>query len=168
MWLYFSIKSFGIICVFHKNPKLSNSWKIAVIKGGYLIELEWKQSCFLRIMNKRYLSCFWRQIWTQIIKIPPESCSLAPKTLKKFVFWYSGNKLKFSDRRRQPSWIMIPDVKSALVSEQHLGAFLCLGDHWLNSGFSHGDINLCTGPHSNSRTNTLVIDDYIFQVKVLV
>ena len=64
VWPYFFIKSFGIICVFHKNPKLSNSWKIAVIKGGYLIELEWKQSCFLRIMNKRYLSCFWRQIWT--------------------------------------------------------------------------------------------------------
>ena len=149
------------------KKQISNSYKITVIKSRYLIELEWKNTWFFSRINKRYLICLWRQIWTQIIKTPTESCSLAPKTLKKLNFWYSGDKLNFSDRRRRPSWTMIPDVKSAVLSEQHLGAFSCLGDPWFNSGFSHGDINSYTGPHSNSRTNNLVIDDYIFRLKVL-
>ena len=56
------------------------------------------------------------------------------KNIYKVSFFYSGDKLIFSDQRRRPSWIMIPDVNSAMVSEQHLGAFSCLGDRWLNLG----------------------------------
>ena len=54
--------------------------------------------------------------------------------------WALGesSQTKFTFLCRWPSWMLVPDVKCTLVSDQHLGVFSCLGSHWLNSG--------CFGP----------------------